>query len=110
MAKRFGIVLLAVAVIVGLTMQVLPRSVAFESGQIAVASTDMPCDGGSGTPCKGMTLACIDAMGCVVAVAIPARVPQLTTVPWVAAMYTFADTSLSGLSVEPELSPPILLA
>lgn len=110
MVKRFGIVLLAIAVIVGLTMQVLPRGFALESGQVAVASMDMPCDGGAGAPCKGMTPACIDAMGCVVAVAIPAQVPELTTAPWVAAAYTFADTSLSGLSVPPELTPPILLA
>jgi hypothetical protein len=110
MVKRFGIVLLAVAVIVGLTMQVVPRGLALESGQVAVASMDMPCDGGSGTPCKGMTPACIDLMGCVVAVAIPARAPDLTTFPWLTAGYTFTDTSLSGLSVQPELTPPILLA
>jgi hypothetical protein len=112
MLRRFGILLLAFVFVVGSTMQIVPRAWAMDGCAMAGASMDAPsADGQSGAPCKGLTPACVDAMGCVATVALPA--PPLSTstgLASVATTYSFFGISLSGLSVEPELSPPILLA
>jgi hypothetical protein len=51
---------------------------------------------------------CIDNLGCLVVQAVPAS-PTTVAVPfrWTAVAYSLGTASLIGLSVEPELSPPI---
>lgn len=61
-------------------------------------------------PCKGMTLACIAAMGCVVPMAVRNDAPALA-VPVVDAVMAFWTTTtvLHGSELTPEPEPPTLL-
>lgn len=61
-------------------------------------------------PCKGMTLACIAAMGCVIPMAIRNDTPALM-VPATNATLAFWTTTtvLHGSELTPEPEPPTLL-
>jgi hypothetical protein len=62
----------------------------------------------AGVPCKGLTPACIDVMGCVVPVAVPLQEPVLTrlALAWSEVAYTTATRRLAGRSVPPDPFPP----
>jgi hypothetical protein len=124
MLRRVGILLLTFAFVVGLTTQLVPRALAMDyqtpcpMGMEAMG--DMPMDQAdtsadvdpSGSPCKGLTPDCIDAMGCVVAVAALPHAPisASTAFKWVDVAYSFVTPSLAGRSIPPDLFPPIPLA
>jgi hypothetical protein len=127
MLKRLATLLLAVAVIVSMTMQVIPRASAMPwmSGMDAGQSTSdmsaaddmnmadcMKAGHANQVPCKGMTPECIDLMGCVVATGVPVSPPAsaATSLRWVRVTYMLARQTLRGGSVEPEIFPPILSA
>jgi len=58
-------------------------------------------------PCKGLTLACIAQMGCVIPMTLQDRLPLVTppaTVPL--ALHAAAVTFLTGRDVPPEPEPP----
>ncbi|MBV1692649.1 hypothetical protein KRR38_34725 [Novosphingobium sp. G106] len=61
-------------------------------------------------PCKGMTLACIAAMGCVIPMAVRNDAPALM-VPAVGSTLAFWTTTtvLHGSDLSPEPEPPTLL-
>ena len=61
-------------------------------------------------PCKGMTLACIAAMGCVVPMAVRSDAPALAT-PTAGSSLAFWTTTtvLRGSDLAPEPEPPTLL-
>ena len=109
MLRRLLTVCLAAAFLVGATVQLLPPST-------ALAATGMHnnkmggCAGPEVPPAKHMPN-CIDNLGCLVVQAVPAS-PTTVAVPfrWTAVAYSLGTASLLGLSVEPELSPPILAA
>ena len=82
---------------------------------------DMPCDmtmpmtsptadAGQGTPmlpCKGLTPDCMKQMGCVVDVALPARLASADlAVPFSTVDYWSAWPSMSGVVRAPEPLPP----
>jgi hypothetical protein len=56
-----------------------------------------------------MTPTCIDSMGCVINIGVPAAAP-LASIPfeWGTVNYFFTLAALAGVSIEPELSPPII--
>lgn len=107
--KRLLTVCLALAFVVGVMGQLMPNSMA--APHMAV-STDM--DGGcagSHPPCTGHMPNCLDHGGCISASVVPVS-PATVAVPveWTSLDYDLAPQALSGISVEPELSPPILAA
>lgn len=112
MLHRLGVLLLAFAFVVGLTAQVAAGAWMMNGCPMSMASSDMPAgDTQSDAPCNGLTLACIDALGCAMPTVAPAPPMEASiTLKWVAATFAFPDISMSGLSVEPDLTPPILLA
>lgn len=107
--KRLLTLCLALAFVVGVTVQLLPSSMAI--AQLTVSS-DMAggCDGPQ-PPCTGHLPNCIDHAGCITVSALPAS-PALIAVPveWASLDYDLLPGSLAGISVKPELSPPILAA
>jgi hypothetical protein len=107
--ERLLTVCLALAFFVGATVQVLPSSMAI--GEMTI-SAEMA--GGSAepqAPCTGHTPNCVDHVGCITASALP-TLPTSIAVPveWTSLAYDLAPESLAGISVKPELSPPILAA
>jgi hypothetical protein len=114
MLRRVGILLLTLAFVVALTTQSVPHASAMDGCPMSAAAMAISSKASqSDFPCKGPTQACIDVMdcaACATAVALPVPPLSPTTLEWVAATYTASGISLSGLSVEPELTPPILVA
>ena len=107
--KRLLTVFLALAFILGAAVQVLPSSMAI--GDMGV-HTDM-ADGCAGPqpPCTGHMPNCVDHVGCVTVFALPASpISVAVAFEWVSLDYDRAPESLAGISVKPELSPPILAA
>jgi len=67
--------------------------------------------GAPDSPCPGHTPNCVDHLGCIAAPALPAAPAAMAVaLAWVSLDYEPAPQSLSGISVQPELSPPILAA
>jgi hypothetical protein len=62
------------------------------------------------TPCDGMMLICSDMVGCGVAASLPAHVAGVVhKLIWNAAAYWAAVDLHQGLSVEPDIGPPITI-
>lgn len=105
-AHRLLAVLIAFAVIGGPSTQSAPPT------QQAMAAV-MPCDmampdaGTPMAPCKGLTSDCVKQMGCVVNLALPARLPS-TDMVFVASLvaYWSAGSLLVGVARQPEPLPP----
>lgn len=58
-------------------------------------------------PCKGLTLACIAQMGCMIPMTIQDRLPLTAPrVPLPAVAYRVVDAPLAGRDLMPELQPP----
>ena len=107
--KRLLTLCLALAFLVGATVQLVPCS----STQMDMG---VRADMGGGcaapqTPCTGHMPSCIDHVGCVTVPALPASPASMPIAfRWTMISYDFAAASLAGLTVKPELSPPILAA
>jgi hypothetical protein len=106
--KRLLTVCLALAFLVGVTEQLMPSSMAEPQ---TTASAQM---GGSGCddphpPCTGHMPTCLDHGGCISGSVLP-TLPAAVAVPieWTSLNYNLVAQALSGISVRPELSPPIL--
>jgi hypothetical protein len=107
--KRVLTLCLALAFLAGVTGQLMPFSMA--APQMAMSDDAAGgCDGPQ-PPCTGHLPNCIDHAGCIAVPAVPAS-PALIAVPveWTSLDYDLLPGSLTGISVEPELSPPILAA
>jgi hypothetical protein len=113
LAHHFLAVLIVFAVIGGPTGPVAPSA----ELMAPTAMADMPCDmampmadaGHSApmAPCKGLTPDCIKQMGCVVNVALPARLVSADlAVVFSTVAYWSAVPELAGLLREPEPLPP----
>ena len=60
------------------------------------------------TPCKGMMLDCVKQMGCIGSPNLPSRCGELQTpVSYVWVAYSSPAQALPGLSIKPDLFPPI---
>jgi hypothetical protein len=125
MLKRLPILVLATLFAVGVTAQLVPH--AATAMAMAAVSPSVPCttgddaspcpmaaaDDGSPSgampdmPCKGMMPGCIGSLGCFVGVDRPPRMTTASPVEWATVTWSFGDSYLAGLEVEPELFPPI---
>ena len=108
-AKRLLTLCLALALVIGVTAQLMPSGIA--AAQITVsAGMAGGCDGPK-PPCTGHTPSCVDHVGCITVSAVPTS-PASMAVPveWTSLGYDIAPESLTGISVKPEISPPILVA
>jgi hypothetical protein len=107
--KRLLTLCLALAFLVGATVQLVPcSSTQMDMGVCA----DM--EGGCAapqTPRTGQMPSCIDHVGCVTVSVLPASpISVAVAFEWASLDYDLAPKSLAGISVKPELSPPILAA
>jgi hypothetical protein len=112
MLKRIATYLLSLAVILTMTLQTVPHGSGMPSeSTMSMAGMDMGnCDRPT-APCKGMTPACIDSMGCVTIIGLP-TIPLAAATPfeWGVLSYTTFDVALAGRTIRPEIFPPILRA
>jgi hypothetical protein len=62
------------------------------------------------TPCDGMMLICPDMIGCGVTVGLPAHVTDVAhNLIWTTTAYWATADLPQGLSVEPDIGPPITI-
>ena len=107
--KRLRAVCLALAFLVGLTAQLLPPSM--PEAQMTVRADMAGGCSGPQPPCTGYMPNCVDHVGCVTVSALPASpISVAVAFEWASLDYDRAPDSLSGISVKPELTPPILSA
>jgi len=107
--KRLLMLGLTLGFLVGVTAQLLPPGM---PGTQITAGADMD-DGcaGSQPPCTGHMPNCVDHVGCVTVSALPASPASVAVAfEWISLDYNLAPDCLSGISVKPELLPPILAA
>jgi len=112
MFKLIAHSLLSFVLVLVMAMQVVPHASAMPSDtSMSMDGMDMSNCDHSRAPCKGMTPACIDSMGCATIVALPTA-PLLTSAPlhWDVLSYGFVDARMNGRTIRPELFPPILRA
>lgn len=105
--KRLLTLGLALTLVVGVTGQLMPSSMA--APQIVMqADMDGGCAGDK-APCTGHMPNCLDHGGCITVSVLP-PLPTSIAVPveWTSLAYDLAPQALAGISVKPELSPPIL--
>lgn len=117
MIQRIARFLLAVTVAVGMSLQGLPAASAMaQMGGMRDAATTVSADQSEAAPdpsntgpCKGMTLACMDTMACVVVLAAQLPVPVATgaLLSSVIVVYSVRNAPIAGRSIAPELTPPI---
>jgi hypothetical protein len=107
--KRLLTVCFALAFVVGVMGQLLPTSMA--APQMTMhADMDGGCAGHK-APCSGHMPNCLDHGGCItIFVLSPPPTSMAVSVEWTSLVYALAPQALTGISVEPELSPPILAA
>ncbi len=115
MIKQLATYLMAFAVIFAMTLQSPAPRASMMQSQSETSMPDMDMSGMDmshcqhpGGPCKGMTPACIDSMGCVVAVAIPtATFSAPAPFEWGGVSYVSFNVAMADRTIRPELSPPI---
>ena len=106
--RRLLSFLCGLAFLVTATVQVLPCHTATAATVVSV-ETNGGC-AGSRPPCSTPMPNCVDQVGCVTMSALPASVPLAVAFGRTSPGYDLAPEALPGISVEPELSPPILAA
>ena len=99
---------LAVAFSVSLMAQLMPSSIA-ETQMGVSAEMGGGCDGPQ-SPCARHVPNCAGHVCCVTVSALPPSALSAVAFEWASLDYIFAPGSLSGITVEPELAPPILTA
>jgi hypothetical protein len=107
--KRLLTVSLALVFLIGVTAQLVPSSMAETPAPVSVGTAGC-CDTPQ-PPCTGHLPNCLDHGGCVTIYALSVWAATLVLpVAWTALAFDRTRQALSGLSVKPELSPPILVA
>jgi len=107
--NRLLTVCLALAFLVGVTAQHMPCGMA-QAGTAVRADMADRCAGPQPS-CTDHMPACIDQLGCLTLPALPVSPASMAIgFEWTAPTYHVAAAALSGISIEPELSPPILAA
>lgn len=107
--KRLLTLGLMLALVIRTTAQLMPSSMAHPDMGLR-ADMAGGCDRPQ-PPCTGHMPNCIDHLGCLTVSALPASPVAIAVVfEWTSLDYDLAPTALSGRSVKPELSPPILAA
>lgn len=85
-----------------------PTAMAMDADCMAMMAKQQPAP--KETPCKGLTLDCIGAMGCVVPIVLGNAVPAPAS-PWIhnQAIFWTTVSVLQGHEYAPEPEPPTLL-
>jgi hypothetical protein len=106
--KRLLTLGMALVFLGGVTAQLLPSSMAETT---TVSSGMTGCCDSPQSPCTGHMPNCLDHGGCISVSVLPTS-PATIAVPveWTLLAYDLAQQALAGISVKPELSPPILAA
>jgi len=105
--KRLLVLSLTLAFVLGATAQLTPSSMA-EPQQTMSAGMADGCDCPQ-PPCPRHTPNCVDHIGCITVSALPTSPATIAApVEWTSLDYDVAPQALAGISVKPELSPPIL--
>ncbi len=112
MMKRIAIYVLTFAVVLATMVRAIPHADAMSlQPDVAMQMAGMAGGQQPMTPCKGLTPTCIDSLDCMINLAVPvAPPPTPVSFRWAAVSYSLMVTPLTGVSTEPELSPPILRA
>jgi hypothetical protein len=100
---------LALIFVMSVTVQLVPVGTAHPDIRV---SADMlgGCDGPK-PPCSGHLPNCVDHAGCITVSALPTSLVSIAVpVVWTLLDYDLVPESLAGISLKPELSPPILAA
>ena len=99
-------VCLALAFLVGVTAQLMPSSMAEPQATASAQMGGGGCDGPK-PPCTGPN--CLDHGGCIGVSVLPTSLATIAVpVEWTSLDYDLPPQPLAGISVKPELSPPIL--
>jgi hypothetical protein len=107
--NRFLRLCLALALVVGVTAQLIPSSMA--APQVTVSADMAGGCAGPQAPCSSHMPNCLDHGGCITVSALPTLTTSIAApVEWTSLDYNLAPESLAGIFVKPELSPPILAA
>ena len=107
--RVFMLIVLGAFLCVGLG-QPMPSAGAGPTGSMAGMSMtiDMGDGGTMPMPCKGKIPNCYSSTGCIFMVALPpAYTPTATQLVWSRVVYPGVASSHAGLSLEPDLGPPI---
>lgn len=110
--RQLSIAVLAVAFVAAVATQMImpawPMTMTPNPAPMSAAGMSEHA-GGPVAPCKTRTPICVDHVGCVIVVALPAS-PMAMGVPirWRTVSYDLPMSHFAGQSVAPELSPPIL--
>lgn len=108
-ARRLLALSIALVFLIGATAQLVPCGTA-ESDMGARAGMSA-ASGLPEAPAPAHTPSCLQHLGCAATSALPnAPASPPTALRWTSVIYDSASNLLAGLSVEPELSPPILAA
>ena len=98
---------LTLGLVVGTMARLAPVSMA--QPDLAVSADLADRCSGSQSPCTGDMRTCADHVCCITVSALPASLASVgMPFEWTSLYYPLAPESLSGISVKPELSPPIL--
>jgi hypothetical protein len=107
--KRLLTLCVALAFLFGVPAQLMPSSMA--ETQMTVSAQMAGGCAGPQAPCTGHMPNCVDHLGCVTVSALPTSPASIAVAfEWTSLDYGSAPESLAGISVKPELSPPILAA
>ena len=107
--KRLLTMCLALAFLVGVTGPLLPTSMA--ASQVTMSAGMAGCCDDPQAPCSGHLPNCLDHGGCITISVLPASTTSIAVpVEWTSLEYEFSPQALAGISVKPELFPPILTA
>jgi hypothetical protein len=107
--ERLLTICLALTDLVGVTAQLMPSSMA--EPQTTVSAVIGGGYAGPHLPCTGHMPNCLNDGGYITVSVLPASLtPVAVPVEWTSLEYDLAPHPLSGISVKPELPPPILIA
>jgi hypothetical protein len=107
--KRVLTLGLMLALVIGTTAQLVPVSMA--QSDMGVSTNLADGCAGPQLPWTGHMPNCVDHVGCVTVSALPASpISVAVAFEWSSLDYDLPLQSLAGISVKPELSPPILAA
>jgi hypothetical protein len=113
---RLAIALTILAFVGGMTLQLMPLKAAFAARGTAPAPSDCshmgmsPQDAGDdhAVPCKGMDPECVKQMGCLGTPSMPLRLgAEFVRLAYGKVVYWTPATFRAGVSVKPDLLPPI---
>jgi hypothetical protein len=116
--RRAAMLVLLLAVMIGWSAQAFSLAM---TGSCAMGDMDMSTtapensssdneDDSGSMPCKGITVRCMNNLGCIASVAVPQPLFVVEQPERFDDLNAVLVSGLIGLSLKPELSPPIQMA